>query len=123
MASVFSLHSKRASASTQGQHRGTQSIALHALQRGRVVPAPHGAAAQRPGPRSSTAAGAAPQFNASAVILEDLYDLLEVPNAAAWPEIRAAYRKAASKTHPDVDPSPNASNRFKVRRPNLCRPS
>lgn len=29
-------------------------------------------------------------------------------------QVRAAYRKAAAKAHPDVDPSPNASNKFKV---------
>jgi molecular chaperone DnaJ len=44
----------------------------------------------------------------------DLYSLLGVaPNASA-DDIKAAYRTAARRFHPDVNPHPNATEEFKL---------
>jgi DnaJ-domain-containing protein 1 len=47
--------------------------------------------------------------------LDDVYALLGLPAEAQFAEVRAAYRRLAAASHPDVDASPNASNKFKVR--------
>src|ERR1700683_5829755 len=45
---------------------------------------------------------------------QDYYDLLGVPRKAAVKEIRAAYRKAARKYHPDLNPGDkSAEKKFK----------
>jgi hypothetical protein len=52
--------------------------------------------------------------NAAAVTLAAVYALLGLPNNAPHRDVRAAYRRMAAESHPDIDPSPNASNKFKV---------
>lgn len=43
----------------------------------------------------------------------DYYEILGVNKSASSDEIKSAYRKLARKHHPDVDKSPNASEKFK----------
>ncbi|KAJ1450690.1 hypothetical protein M885DRAFT_531638 [Pelagophyceae sp. CCMP2097] len=43
---------------------------------------------------------------------KDLYELLEIPRSADQPAIKKAFRAAARKWHPDVNPSPDAADRF-----------
>jgi hypothetical protein len=61
-------------------------------------------AAARDGPRGA------------AVTLGAVYALLGLPNGAPYTDVRSAYRRMAAESHPDVDPSPNASSKFKVGR-------
>ena len=44
----------------------------------------------------------------------DLYDLLSVAHRATADEIKAAYRNAARRFHPDVNPSPAATEEFRL---------
>lgn len=44
--------------------------------------------------------------------METYYDILGVSPDAAPDEIRAAYRKLAKQYHPDVNPDPDAQERF-----------
>jgi Ca-activated chloride channel family protein len=44
----------------------------------------------------------------------DLYSLLGVPPSASADDIKAAYRTAARRFHPDVNPHPNATEEFKL---------
>jgi Ca-activated chloride channel homolog len=44
----------------------------------------------------------------------DLYSLLGLPSNASAEEVKAAYRNAARRFHPDVNPHPNASEEFKL---------
>jgi molecular chaperone DnaJ len=43
----------------------------------------------------------------------DYYELLEVPRDAPAEEIKRAYRRLARQLHPDTNPDPTASDRFK----------
>jgi molecular chaperone DnaJ len=43
----------------------------------------------------------------------DYYDLLEVPRDASVDDIKRAYRRLARQLHPDTNPDPAASERFK----------
>jgi molecular chaperone DnaJ len=43
----------------------------------------------------------------------DYYEVLEVSRSASADEVRRAYRKQARKYHPDLNPSPEAEERFK----------
>ncbi len=44
----------------------------------------------------------------------DYYDILQVAPRADREVIEAAYRRLAAKYHPDVDPSPGATERMKL---------
>lgn len=44
----------------------------------------------------------------------DYYAILQVDSQAEQDVIQAAYRRLAAKYHPDVDPSPGASERMKL---------
>lgn len=46
------------------------------------------------------------------VQMEDLYGALNVPPSATTEEIHVAYRALARQLHPDVNPSPDAAQRF-----------
>ena len=45
--------------------------------------------------------------------MADYYDLLEVPRDASVDDIKRAYRRLARQLHPDTNPDPAASERFK----------
>jgi molecular chaperone DnaJ len=47
-------------------------------------------------------------------VLSDYYEVLGVARDAAPDEIKRAYRKLARQLHPDVNPSPEAGERFKT---------
>lgn len=44
--------------------------------------------------------------------METYYDILGISPEATSDEIRAAYRRLAKRYHPDVNPDPDASERF-----------
>src|SRR5258706_1275160 len=43
----------------------------------------------------------------------DYYNIIRVPTTASAAEVRRAYRKRALEIHPDVNPTPDATARFK----------
>ena len=43
----------------------------------------------------------------------DYYEVLGVPKTADEATIKKAYREIAKKNHPDINPSPEAAERFK----------
>lgn len=45
--------------------------------------------------------------------VRDYYGMLDVANDATAEEIKRAYRKLARELHPDINPDPEAQNRFK----------
>ena len=44
----------------------------------------------------------------------DYYSILQVDSQADMEVIRAAYRRLAAKYHPDIDPSPDATEKMKL---------
>ena len=84
--------------------------ALPARPRTGTVAAAAKARYQPPPPPSSSNQ----QRQRAHVALSEVYGLLGLPLGAPYQEVRAAYRRTAARTHPDVDPSPAAASRFKA---------
>jgi len=94
------------------QQSGRRGRAAASSSAAWVAPPILGARAKNP---YTTAASGQPRFARTAVVMEtDLYQELGVRRGATEKDIKNAYRTAARKYHPDVNPSDDAKEKFQV---------